>query len=240
MSESPYLSVVIPAYNESHRIEATLSAVQHYLEGRAYSYEVIVVDDGSRDDTVARVQALATHWPALRVVRLPSNQGKGAAVRTGCLEAKGERVLFMDADHSTRIEQIEDFLPHLEGHFEVVTGVRAFQEGESRARRIVGLGFLMLAHLIVFQKAVVDSQCGFKCFTREAAQAIFSLCRTKGGTIDVEIFYLAHKLEIPIYFVPVHWHNAPGSTINIWRCIIQDPVDMLNIRVRDALRRYNH
>ncbi len=237
MSESPYLSVVIPAYNESHRIEATLSAVQHYLEGRAYSYEVIVVDDGSRDDTVARVQALAAHWPALRVVRLPSNQGKGAAVRTGCLEATGERVLFMDADHSTRIEQIEDFLPHLESHFEVVTGVRAFQEGESRARRIVGLGFLMLAHLIVFQKAVVDSQCGFKCFTREAVQAIFPRTHVNGGTIDVEILYYAHRLDLPIYFQPVEWRNAPESTISPLRCLVQDPIDMIRIRLRDVFDR---
>ncbi len=237
MSESPYLSVVIPAYNESHRIEATLSAVQHYLEGRAYSYEVIVVDDGSRDDTVARVQALAAHWPALRVVRLPSNQVKGAAVRTGCLEATGERVLFMDADHSTRIEQIEDFLPHLESHFEVVTGVRAFQEGESRARRIVGLGFLMLAHLIVFQKAVVDSQCGFKCFTREAVQAIFPRTHVNGGTIDVEILYYAHRLDLPIYFQPVEWRNAPESTISPLRCLVQDPIDMIRIRLRDVFDR---
>ena len=237
MSESPYLSVVIPAYNESHRIEATLSAVQQYMEGRDYSYEVIVVDDGSRDDTVVRVQALAAHWPALRVVRLPSNQGKGAAVRTGCLEATGERVLFMDADHSTRIEQIEDFLPHLESHFEVVTGVRAFQEGESRARRIVGLGFLMLAHLIVFQKAVVDSQCGFKCFTREAVQAIFPRTHVNGGTIDVEILYYAHRLDLPIYFQPVEWRNAPESTISPLRCLVQDPIDMIRIRLRDVFDR---
>lgn len=234
MSESLYLSVVIPAFNEIHRIEATLTAVQHYLEGRDYSYEVIVVDDGSRDDTVARVEALAACWPALRVMRLPSNQGKGAAVRTGCLEATGERVLFMDADHSTRIESLEDFLPHLDGRFEVVTGVRTYQEGESRARRIVGLGFLMLAHLIVFRRAVVDSQCGFKCFTREAVQAIFPRTHINGGTIDVEIIYYAHRLDLPIYFQPVEWRNPPGSTISPLRCLVQDPIDMIRIRLRDV------
>jgi len=219
MSESLYLSVVIPAFNEIHRIEATLTAVQHYLEGRDYSYEVIVVDDGSRD------------------VRLPSNQGKGAAVRTGCLEATGERVLFMDADHSTRIESLEDFLPHLDGRFEVVTGVRTYQEGESRARRIVGLGFLMLAHLIVFRRAVVDSQCGFKCFTREAVQAIFPRTHINGGTIDVEIIYYAHRLDLPIYFQPVEWRNPPGSTISPLRCLVQDPIDMIRIRLRDIFDR---
>jgi len=233
MSENIYLSVVIPAFNESHRIEATLVACQRYLEGFGPSYEVIVVDDGSRDDTVSRVQALGADWPALRVIQLPSNQGKGAAVRTGCLDAVGERVLFMDADHSTRIEQLEDFLPHLNGWYEDEPGVRAFQEGESRSRRIMGLGFLMLAHLIVFRKAVVDSQCGFKCFTREAVQAIFPRTHINGGTIDVEILYYAHRLNLPVYFQPVEWRNAPGSTISPLRCLVQDPIDMIRIRLRD-------
>lgn len=233
MSETPYLSVVIPAYNESHRIEVTLRDCRTFLEGFSRSSEVIVVDDGSRDDTVSRVEAIAADWPALRVLRLASNQGKGAAVRTGCLEAKGERVLFMDADHATRIEQIEAFLPHLDGAYEIVAGVRAFQEGESRSRRIIGLGFLMLAHLIVFRKAVVDSQCGFKCFTRKAVDAIFPRTRINGGTIDIEILYYAHRLDLPVYFQPVEWRNAAGSTISPWRCLVQDPIDMIRIRLRD-------
>ncbi|MGY8825991.1 MAG: hypothetical protein ACKVJG_18980 [Candidatus Latescibacterota bacterium] len=141
---------------------------------------------------------------------------------------------------TTRLDigEIEKFLPLCKEGYGMVAGVRTFQEGESRLRRIVGLGFLMFAHLFVFRKAVVDSQCGFKCFTREAVQAIFSRCHINGGTIDVEIFFLAHKLEIPIYFVPVHWQNAPGSTINMWRCVIQDPIDMLSIRARDLVGRY--
>jgi dolichyl-phosphate beta-glucosyltransferase len=233
MSDAIYLSVVIPAFNESHRIEATLADCRQYLETFGPTYEVIVVDDGSRDNTVSQVQALSADWPALRVLQLPANQGKGAAVRTGCLAAVGERVLFMDADHSTRIEQLETFLPHLNGAYEIVAGVRAFQEGESRSRRIMGLGFLMLAHLIVFRKAVVDSQCGFKCFTREAVQAIFPRTHINGGTIDVEILYYAHRLDLPVYFQPVEWRNAPGSTISPLRCLVQDPIDMIRIRLRD-------
>jgi dolichyl-phosphate beta-glucosyltransferase len=229
----PYLSVVIPAYNESHRIEKTLAESRPYLDGRGDAYEVIVVDDGSRDDTVARVEAIAADWPQLRLLQQPANRGKGAAVRAGCLEAAGERVLFMDADHSTRIEHLDQFLPHLDGPYEVVAGVRAFQEGESRGRRIMGLGFLILAHLIVFRKAVVDSQCGFKCFTRESARAIFRRAHIDGGTIDVEIFYYAHRLGLPVYFQPVQWFNAPGSTISPLRCLVQDPIDMVRIRLRD-------
>lgn len=238
MSAAPDLSVVIPAYNEEHRLGQTLSACIAYLKDQALSVEIIVVDDGSRDRTPEIARAFAAEWPDLRVLVQERNRGKGAALRRGCLEARGRFVMFMDADHATQIDEIEQFLPLCQEGYGMVAGVRTFQEGESRLRRIIGLGFLIFAHLFVFRKAVVDSQCGFKCFTREAAQTIFSLSRTNGGTIDVEIFYLAHKLEIPIYFVPVHWHNAPGSTINIWRCIIQDPIDMFNIRWRDFTGRY--
>lgn len=230
----PELSIIIPAYNETHRIEATLVDCRAYLDARQGSYEVIVVDDGSRDDTVAIVERLAADWPALRVLRQPANRGKGAAVRRGCLDAAGEHVLFMDADHSTRIENVETFLERLGEGYDVVAGVRTFQEGESRGRRILGLGFLMLAHLLVFRKAVVDSQCGFKCFTWDAAQAIFSRSHIDGGTIDVEIFYYAHRLQRRIYFQPVEWRNAPGSTISPLRCLVQDPIDMVRIRLHDV------
>jgi len=233
------LSVVIPAYNEQHRIAATLEECIAYLRQQDYAAEIIVVDDGSRDATADIARSFTRSWPALKVLQLARNQGKGAAVKTGCLAAAGEFVMFMDADHSTRIEEIEKFLPLCEQGYGMVAGVRTFQEGESRLRRILGLGFLMFAHLLVFRKAVVDSQCGFKCFTRETARLIFSRCGTKGGTIDVEIFYLAHKLAVKIYFVPVHWQNAPGSTINVLRCILQDPFDMLRVRFRDLLHKYD-
>ncbi|MBI2504345.1 MAG: glycosyltransferase family 2 protein [Candidatus Latescibacteria bacterium] len=233
------LSVVIPAYNEGHRLGQTLRECIAYLQLQEYRAEIVVVDDGSRDGTAELARSFSASWPALRVLVQPRNQGKGAALRRGCLAAAGQFVMFMDADHSTRIEEIEQFLPLCRQGYGMVAGVRTFQQGESRLRRILGLGFLMFAHLFVFRKAVVDSQCGFKCFTRDTAQALFSLSRTKGGTIDVEIFYLAHKFELPIYFVPVHWKNAPGSTIRIWRCLMQDPIDMLRIRFRDILGRYD-
>ena len=235
----PDLSVVIPAYNEEHRLGQTLTDVIAWLKEHSPAAELVIVDDGSRDRTGKIANSFAAEWPDLQVLVQKRNKGKGAALRRGCLKARGRYVMFMDADNATRIEEIDKFLPLCEEGYGMVAGVRTFQEGESRLRRIIGLSFLMFAHLFVFRKAVVDSQCGFKCFTRDAARAIFARTRTNGGTIDVEIFFLAHKLDIPIHFVPVHWHNAEGSTINIWRCIIQDPVDMLNIRVRDKLGRYS-
>ena len=233
MSDTPYLSVVIPAYNETHRLGRTLSACLDYPAAQDYSAEIVVVDDGSSDDTAGLARGFSGGATPVRVLRFERNCGKGAAVREGCLAAAGDHVLFMDADHSTRIDEVGQFLRLMqEDSYEVVVGVRTFQQGESRMRRVVGLSFLILAHLIVFRKAVVDSQCGFKCFTREAAQRIFSLSLTNGGTIDVEIFSLVHRLDLSIYFQPVHWHNPPGSTISPLRCLVQDPVDMLRIRLR--------
>ena len=238
MNPRPDLSIVMPAYNEEHRLAQTLTDTIGWLREQDLTAEIIIVDDGSRDSTVEIAHSFANEWPDLQVLVQDRNRGKGAALQRGCLEARGQYVMFMDADNATRIDEINKFLPLCKEGYGMVAGVRTFQQGESRLRRIIGLGFLIFAHLFVFRKAVVDSQCGFKCFTRDAVRAIFARCRTNGGTIDVEIFFLAHKLDIPIYFVPVHWQNAEGSTINIWRCIIQDPIDMICIRVRDWLGRY--
>ncbi|MFM8549101.1 MAG: glycosyltransferase family 39 protein [Verrucomicrobiota bacterium] len=155
--------------------------------------------------------------------------------RRGCLEAAGANVLFMDADHATPIAEVEEFLPHLRGVTEgAVAGVRTYQEGECRARRIVGLLCQLLAHLIVFRKAVVDSQCGFKLFTRAAAQRLFALARVNGGMIDVELFALMHRLGIPCRYEPVSWRNQDGSRVSFVVSAFRDPLDMLKIRARDA------
>ncbi|HEY7060519.1 MAG TPA: dolichyl-phosphate beta-glucosyltransferase [Chloroflexota bacterium] len=231
-----FLSVVVPAYNESHRLPRTLDEIKPYLDRRFPRHEVLVVDDGSRDGTPELVEERAARdWPTLRVLRQPRNLGKGAAVRRGCLEARGELVLFMDADHATPIEEIERFVDDIERHgCGAVVGVRTYQENESRWRRIVGLSAQILAHVIVFRKAVVDSQCAFKLFTRQTVQQIFPLCRVNGGMIDVELFYLLHLYDVPCYYEPVHWDNKEGSRINMVRCMLFDPVDMVKIRLRHA------
>ncbi len=227
------LSVVMPAYNESKRIEQTFDEIRPWLEQHfAGRYEVIVVDDGSRDSTASIVENCILKWPQLSLLKQPRNLGKGAAVRRGCLAAKNDLVLFMDADHATPIEELRAFCPKLEQGYDAVVGVRTFQENESRGRRIMGLGLLMLAHLIVFNKAVVDSQCGFKLFTREACQKLFSRCRINGGMIDVELFHIAHRTNVRIWFGPVLWANKAGSTINVLRCVLLDPFDLIAIRMR--------
>jgi dolichyl-phosphate beta-glucosyltransferase len=235
------LSVVLPAFNEAHRLPATLTSIRPYLDAHFREYEVIVVDDGSADRTLGVVRELQAAWPNLRLLVQTHNQGKGAAVRRGCLAATGDLVLFMDADLATPIEEIEGMLPHLEvGSHGAVVGVRTYQEDESKWRRVLGLTLQMLAHLIVFERAVVDSQCGFKCFTRNACRETFARSRINGGMFDIELFFIMHRLRIPVYYEPVHWKNKPGSTINILRCILLDPIDLIRIRVNGILGRYGH
>jgi dolichyl-phosphate beta-glucosyltransferase len=233
------LSIVIPAYNESKRIIQTFREIRAWLDEHFLRrYEVLVVDDGSRDDTAAIIEREARDWPQLTLLRQPRNLGKGAAVRRGCLTAKNDYVLFMDADHATPIEELRAFFSKLEQGFDMVVGVRTFQEHESRSRRIMGFGLLILAHMLVFSKAVVDSQCGFKIFTRDACQKIFSRCRIDGGMIDVEVFHIAHRMGVHIWFAPVYWNNKEGSNINVLRCLINDPFDLLFIRWRGMRKVY--
>jgi dolichyl-phosphate beta-glucosyltransferase len=234
------LAVVIPAYNESHRLPATLAAIRPYLDSRFASYEVIVVDDGSQDATPAVVQDLRGSWPNLILVRQPRNMGKGAAVRRGCLAANCDVVLYMDADLATPIEEFDSMLPlFTRGEYKAVVGVRTYQEHESKWRRIVGLILQLMAHVIVFEKAVIDSQCGFKCFSREACRELFGRSRVDGGMFDVELFFMMHRLGIAVYYQPVHWENKAGSRISVLRCMLFDPIDLIAIRLRGALGVYN-
>jgi dolichyl-phosphate beta-glucosyltransferase len=236
---APSLSVVLPAYNESHRLPQTLNEIRGFLDGHFPVYEVIVVDDGSRDGTAECVSEAAQDWPQLKLLRQPGNLGKGAAVRRGCLEAACDLVLFMDADHATPIQEVLPMLQlFADPSSSAVVGVRTYQEDESKWRRILGLGLQVLAHLIVFQKAVIDSQCGFKCFSRDAARQVFSLSCVNGGMFDVELFFLLHKLRIPVHYQPVHWRNKAGTRINILRCILMDPFDLIAIRLRDLAGAY--
>lgn len=236
-----YLSIVIPAYNEEKRLPQTLSEIRPFLDSKSHDYEVLIVDDGSSDGTVALCQEAAKTWKQVRCLSGFGHHGKGAAVKRGCLAATGENVLIMDADHATPIEELNLFLTHRNG-YEAVVGVRSFcgQEGASgKGRRIIGLIQQLMAHLIVFKNSVADSQCGFKLFSRAAAQKIFSRSRVQGGMYDVEIFLIAQKHKIPVFSQPVRWVNKTGSTIHIPRCIFLDPWSLVAIRWFEFLGKYN-
>ncbi len=245
-SAHPYLSVVIPAYNEASRLPASLARVMEYLEGCNYTYEVIVVDDGSEDDTPGLVEEMGREHPHLRAIRNP-HRGKGYAVRTGMLAAGGRFVLYSDADFSAPIEEIEKLLPHLEGRFHVAIGSRegagARRYDEPGYRHLMGRIFNTFVRLVALPK-FKDTQCGFKAFRHDAAQALFrslhlygdNASDVKGAMVtgfDVEVLYLALKWGYRVKEVPVQWYYAPGTKVNPLKDTFRMIKDILKVRYND-------
>jgi dolichyl-phosphate beta-glucosyltransferase len=236
----PSISIVLPAYNETHRLPATLGTLRRYLDSHFSRHEVVIVDDGSSDGTPELVRQWQQEWPELKLLVQPRNLGKGAAVKRGMLEASCDLIMFTDADLATPITELELMLPYFRaGVNKAVVGVRTYQQDESKWRRILGLSLQIIAHLIVFENAVVDSQCGFKVFGRRFAHELFQLVRISGGMFDVEIFSIMHRRNMEVVYQPVHWANKPGSRINILRCMVFDIVDMMRIRVNAILGKYD-
>ncbi|MBI4441903.1 MAG: glycosyltransferase family 2 protein [Acidobacteria bacterium] len=236
------LSVVIPAYNEAGRIVSTLEQVLRFLHSRPQTYEVVIVDDGSTDDTVERVQNVRGKAGNLRVLRHLSNQGKGAAVRTGMLAARGEYLLFTDADLSAPIGEMDRLLEPLRNGYDVVIGSRALRrewiQGRSSLRRNAAKVFNYFLRRITgldFQ----DTQCGFKALRRAAAQAIFPLQRISGFGFDVELLYLGRKLGFRLLEVPVHWAHSEGTKVRLWRDGSAMFLDLVKIRWNDWQGRYS-
>jgi dolichyl-phosphate beta-glucosyltransferase len=209
-----------------------------YLRQNFDRFELIIVDDPAGDNTAETAEAMGI--PELRVIRQPCRLGKGAAVRRGLMSGQGDYLLFMDADHATPIQEVFPMLKALKtGGYTWATGVRTYQENEEYWRRVIGISLVLLAHLIVFKKAVVDSQCGFKLFSREACREIIPYCRIDGGMIDVEIFHISHLRGQKCCYIPVHWANKADSVISVWRCMLNDPFDMMKIKLRTWSKNYS-
>ncbi len=237
-----FLSVVVPVYNEASRIPATLRQVLEYLKQRPENCEVVVVDDGSTDDTVEQVQAVCREAGNVRLLRHAKNQGKGAAVQTGMLAARGECLLFTDADLSTPIAELERLLDPLRDGYDIVIGSRALKREwvhprQPWLREYAGRAFNVLVRRIAgldFR----DTQCGFKVFRRPAAQAIFSTQQIAGFGFDVEVLYLARKFGYRALEVPVHWANDPRSQVRLFRDAKHMFSDLLRIRWNDWRGKY--
>jgi dolichyl-phosphate beta-glucosyltransferase len=185
-----YLSVVIPAYNEAHRIGPTLHHILAYLEAQGWTYEVLVVIDGSRDQTLAEVGKIARNCPHIVVLDNGVNRGKGFSVQHGMLEARGQFVLFSDADLSTPIEEVERLLHCLQREYDVAIASRALPESDIRVRQpwwrqTMGKVFNWFVQLLVLP-GIRDSQCGFKCFPRDVVRRIFPRQRIERFGFDVE------------------------------------------------------
>jgi len=223
---TPRLSVVIPAYNEASRIERTLDRTVAFLEGHppgAESWEIVVADDGSADETALIVQRyIKSHGDArVRLVALPQNRGKGAALRAGVAATRGARVLLMDADLATPIEELVPLSRALDDGFKVAAGSRAVGSSQvtrpqSALRVLLGrAGNLWIRSLAV--PGVHDTQCGFKLFDGDVARQLFALCHEDRFGIDIEVLCLARRrMGLPIAEIGVHWEHQEGSKVK-WK-----------------------
>ena len=231
----PFLSVILPAYNEERRIGFTLTVLHEYFAKQPYAVELLVVDDGSTDSTSKVGLEFAGSVPNLKVLRNGRNRGKGYSIRRGVAEAKGSVIGFMDADYKTPIEEIENILPWLENGYEVVIGSRGLQHSRVEVpqpfyRRWGSRLFGAIMHALVGLPDIVDTQCGFKFFTRKAALDIFSRQKVDGYMFDVEILCLAQRLGYRVKEVPIRWINDPDSRLQLVRGNLRVMKELLQIR----------
>ena len=234
MPDEPYLSLIVPAYNEAASIARTLDLMRKYLEQRQPSWEIIVSADGT-DGTRERVVEFAAGDKRIAVIGTPERRGKGRGVRNGVLQAKGEVIGFVDADYKTPIEELEKILPAFDEGYEVVIGSR--RVGDSRIvrpqklyRRVGSKAFARVMRAVVGLYGIQDTQCGFKFFTREAARRIFSMQQIDGYMFDVEILRLARKLGYNIKEVGVRWQDDGDSRSPMISGTIRHARDLLSIR----------
>jgi len=215
-----FLSVVIPAYNEAQRLPVTLKDVSKYLSKVDHTYEIVVVDDGSTDETVAVVQELGI--PHLRVIKNKENRGKGYTVKNGMSKASGKYILFMDADNASTISEVEKLLPHLVSRrFEVAIGSRYKSPSSVKKRQpfhrvLLGRGGNMLIQLILLP-GINDTQCGFKLFSHQAAKRIFKHQTVERFGFDIEILRIAKALGYRIKEEPVIWRDDPNTSVHFFR-----------------------
>ena len=212
----PFLSVIIPTYNEAKRLPLTLVDVNKHLLAVDYNYEIIVVDDGSKDATVDIAKRFTHLIKNLRVIENKENHGKGWVVRKGMLEAEGKWRLFMDADNATTVDQFKNMIPFL-SEYQIIIGSRDIKGAklvppQPFYKRFLGnVGNLIIQILVL--PGLWDTQCGFKCFSEEAAEKIFPLMKINRWAFDVEVLALGKKFGYKIKEIPVIWANDPNSKV---------------------------
>jgi len=212
----PKLSVVIPAYNESKRITPTLEATRKYLENQDYDYEVIIVNDGSTDDTAKVVESVISNWSEFKLIDNRKNKGKGGVVKQGMLEAIGDWRLFMDADNSTPVSEVEKFWPYT-NRYQIIIGSRYSHSGQVTeaqplSRRMMSrLGNFLIQVMVAW--GMKDTQCGFKMFSTKATKEIFPLQTMQMWSFDIELIAIAKRHKYKIAQEGIVWHNEGDSKV---------------------------
>lgn len=226
-----YLSVVIPAYNEGKRLPKTLRIISNFLKKEQYTWEIIVVNDGSTDNTQ---QTLLNFQNNIKILKNEKNFGKGYSSKKGILNAKGKHILLSDADLSTPIKEVNKLLKFLENSYDIAIGSRALKDSDIKIhqpfyRELMGKMFNKIIKILLF-KDFLDTQCGFKLFKKGPAYEIFKRQKLDGFAFDVEIIYIAKKLGYKIKEVPITWLNSPNSRVGILRDSIKMFMDVLRIK----------
>lgn len=245
MAEKPYLSVVIPAYNEEPNFhKGLLDEVPRYLEKQTYSWEIVVVDDGSSDKTADLSDAFAKKHKNVRVIRNP-HQGKAETVKKGVQESRGELILFTDFDQATPINEIQRLLP-LFPQYDIAIGSRqlpgAKREKEPLYRHLMGLVFNLVVQAIAV-RGIWDTQAGFKCFKAEVAKKLFEKLKVYGQAkkvqgalvtaFDVELLFIAKKMGYKIKEVPIAWHHVKTTRVNPLKDSLRMFRDVVRVRLND-------
>ncbi|PYV85663.1 MAG: glycosyl transferase [Acidobacteria bacterium] len=239
----PQYSIIIPAYNESARLGSTLDRVLNYVSAKQWDTEIIVVNDGSRDNTADLVRQYATSNPHLRLLENPGNRGKGYSVRNGVLNASGEFLLFSDADLSAPIEEAPKLFAAIIAGADVAIGSRWLRpelqtQRQSVLRQFYGRAF-NIALRVVLGINIKDTQCGFKAFTRAAGQRIFPQQQIERWGFDPELLYLARKSKMKIAEVPVAWAHVEGTRISPLRDGLRMFGEVLKIRWNEMTGKYS-
>jgi len=246
-----FLSVIIPAYNEETNIRlGALDKVVRYLEDKTFEWEVILVDDGSKDNTVELANEAFSHNRRFHLIKNP-HQGKAATIITGMAKAGGTIVLFTDLDQATPLKEVEKLLPWFDKGYEVVIGSRKGErEGAPFLRRLMARGFMTLRTLILGLTGISDTQCGFKAFKRDMAQNIFHHLSLYGhqkavsgamvtAGFDIEVLFVAKLLGYKIKEVPIEWHYVETRRVNPIKDSWEGFLDIMRIRVNEWKGVYN-
>ena len=230
-----YLSVIIPAYNEGRRLAKTLREIAKYLKAQSYNWEILVVSDGSKDNTAQVARQLFSEIGNLRLIDNKENHGKGYVVRQGMMEAKGKYRVFTDADNSTSIDQVEKMWSEFEKGYEVVIGSRDIKGAvlavpQSWIRMRIGDVFNLIVQIVCGLWGIWDTQCGFKGFTEKATEDIFPKCRIDRFAFDPEILVIAKKMGYKIKEIPITWINDPDSRVKL-KSMVKMGIDLFKIRL---------
>ncbi|XOA42904.1 MAG: dolichyl-phosphate beta-glucosyltransferase [Candidatus Nealsonbacteria bacterium] len=230
-----HLSVIIPAYNEEKRLHKTLREIAKYLRTQSYNWEILLVNDGSKDNTAQVVKELSYEIENLRLVDNKENHGKGYVVRQGMLTARGKYRVFTDADNSTSIDQVEKMWPEFKKGYDVVIGSRDIKGAvlsvpQTWLRRRIGDVFNLMVQVVCGLWGIWDTQCGFKGFTKKAAEDIFPKCIIDRFAFDPEILVIAKKMGYKIKEIPVTWINDPESKVKI-KSMFRMGKDLFKIRL---------